>query len=132
MLHTSGGLLKLSQHSIKSCSSSQKAIALSSGEAELYALLKGQPRRKVWCLLLKDWSIVTQSVVNTDATAAMRIAYRSGRIDWTLLGRFAVRVFFMLMMFRSWGSSLSQKKHLSGRTSNRENRTEGFSYFRGF
>ena len=28
--------------------------------------------------MLEDWNISTQAVVNTDATAAMEIAYRSG------------------------------------------------------
>ena len=77
-MSTSGGLLMLGKHLIKSWSSTQKVIALSSGEAELYALLKGATQAKGLMSMLQDWYIVTQSIVNTDATAAMGIAYRQG------------------------------------------------------
>ncbi len=38
---TSGGVIKLGCHVLKSWSSTLHCIALSSGEAELYALVKG-------------------------------------------------------------------------------------------
>ena len=63
---TSGGLLMLGKHLIKSWSSTQKVIALSSGEAELYALLKGATQAKGLMSMLYDWNIITQSIVNTD------------------------------------------------------------------
>ena len=75
---TSGGLLMLGKHFIKSWSSTQKVIALSSGEAELYALLKGATQAKGLMSMLYDWNIITHSIVNTDATAVMGIAYRQG------------------------------------------------------
>ena len=75
---TSGGLLMMGKHLIKSWSSTQKVIALSSGEAELYALLKGATQAKGLMSMSGDWNIEAQAIVNTDATAAMGIAHRSG------------------------------------------------------
>ena len=75
---TSGGLLMMGSHLIKSWSSTQKVIALSSGEAELYAMIKGATQATGLMSMLGDWGIDAQAVVNTDATAAMGIAHRSG------------------------------------------------------
>ena len=45
---TSGGALMVGWHPVKTWSSTQATVALSSGESELYALTKG--RRKLWFL----------------------------------------------------------------------------------
>ena len=42
---TSGGIVKLGEHCIKAWSSNQSVIALSSGEAEFYGIVKGSKQR---------------------------------------------------------------------------------------
>eukprot|EP00973_Karenia_brevis_P070922 9856951-Karenia_brevis.AAC.1 len=54
---TSGGVLMFGFHTIKTWSSTQQVIALSSGEAELYALVKGAAQSKGICSMLKDFGV---------------------------------------------------------------------------
>ena len=56
---TSGGLLMIGGHLIKSWSSTQPVIALSSGEAELYALVKAASQAKGLCSLMADFCVET-------------------------------------------------------------------------
>lgn len=65
---TTGGLIKTGNHIIKSWSTTQTVIALSSGEAEYYALVKAASQ----ALGLKVLQLVT------DASAAKGIAARRG------------------------------------------------------
>ncbi len=51
---TSGGIWMLGHHTIKTWSGSQGAIALSSAEAEFYALIEAVTRYKGSVSLLKD------------------------------------------------------------------------------
>ena len=54
---TSGGLIQLGKHLIKSWSSTQNVTALSSGEAEYYAITKGASQGMGVRSMLKDFKI---------------------------------------------------------------------------
>ena len=75
---TSGGIMQLGKHVVKSWSTSQKNIALSSGEAELYALTKGACETKGLVSLMTDLGYSLNARVCSDATAAIAIASRKG------------------------------------------------------
>ena len=84
---TSGGLAKLGEHAIKCWSSTQPIIALSSGEAEYYAIVKGGSNALGIKGLLNDFGVnleeidmsVKQDVeINTDSAATKAIATRRG------------------------------------------------------
>ena len=66
------------KHLLKSWSTTQQVVALSSGEAELYAMLKGATQAKGIMSMFNDWGILNQCVVKSDATAALGISHRTG------------------------------------------------------
>ena len=68
----------LGQHMVKSWSSSQPVVALSSGEAELYALVKAATQANGIASLLQDFGMATNITIHTDSTAALGIANRKG------------------------------------------------------
>ena len=53
-------------------------IALSSGEAELYALVKAASQAKGLCSLMADFGLETKTSVHTNSTAAIWIVHRRG------------------------------------------------------
>ena len=65
-------------HCFKSWASTQATVALSSAEAELYALTKGVSQALGVMTLLEDFSLRTRSVLHTDASAAIGIVRRAG------------------------------------------------------
>ena len=73
----------MGSHLIKSWATSQPVVALSSGETELYALVKAAAQAKGHSSLLGDFGYVAGIDVHTDSTAALGIAHRRG------LGRLA-------------------------------------------
>ena len=79
---TSGGLILLGEHLIKSWSSTQKITALSSGEAEYYAIVKGASQGIGIRSMLQDFRISKASTrhieVKEDSSAAKGIASRRG------------------------------------------------------
>ena len=76
---TSGGVIMLGEHTIKSWSNTQAVIALSSGEAEYYAMVKASSVAIGTREIMRDLGIPTSGIrVKTDATAAKGIASRSG------------------------------------------------------
>jgi hypothetical protein len=84
---TSGGVLLLGKHVIKSWSSTQSVIALSSGEAEYYAIVKGASLAMGVKSMLNEWDIITdidathssdEIEINTDSSAAKGICQRRG------------------------------------------------------
>ena len=75
---TSGGAMCLGKHLVKSWSTSQKTIALSSGEAELYALVKGAAQSKGLMSLMLDFGRELTATVCSDASAAVSMVHRSG------------------------------------------------------
>ncbi len=75
---TSGGIITWGQHMIKSWSSTQQVVALSSGEAEFYAVLKGATQTKGAIAMFVDWGVKLDGIVKTDASAAIGITHRVG------------------------------------------------------
>ena len=70
--------MMLGKHLIKSWSTTQQVIATSSGEAELYALVKGAYQTKGFMSMLVDMGHVMDGKVCTDASAAIGIVHRRG------------------------------------------------------
>ena len=68
----------LGRHCISAWSSTQGVIALSSGEAELYAMLKGATVTIGLISLAADFGRNLQGKVHSDASAAIAIVNRSG------------------------------------------------------
>ena len=75
---TSGGMTCLGDHVIKTWSSTQSVIALSTGEAELYALNKVAAQSLGLQSLLNDLGIDIDVRLHTDATTGRAIATRRG------------------------------------------------------
>ena len=75
---TSGGIAFRGTHCIKSWSSNQTIIALSSAEAELYALLKGACQTLGLKSMAADLGDEVQAGLWSDASAAIAISQRSG------------------------------------------------------
>ena len=65
-------------HALKTWATSQSTIALSSGEAELYAMTKMAVQIKGMMSLAADFSMKLKGIVRSDSTAAIGIAYREG------------------------------------------------------
>ena len=75
---TSGGIVKLGEHCIKAWSSNQSVIALSSGEAEFYGIVKGATNALGFVGIMKDFNVDVSVSVSTDSSAAKGIANRRG------------------------------------------------------
>ena len=75
---TSGGVTRFGAHTLKTWSSTQATVALSSAEAELYALTKGAAQALGFITLLADMGVEVKATVHTDASAAIGIARRAG------------------------------------------------------
>ena len=75
---TSGGITLWGQHPIKAWSTTQSVIALSSGEAEYYALVKAGSQSIGIRSMLKDFGMKGRIKLITDASAAQGIAARRG------------------------------------------------------
>ena len=75
---TQGGLIYYGKHVIKSYSSTQATIALSSGEAEYYGLVKSASVPLGIQAMYSDFGESVKINLNTDASAAKAIASRRG------------------------------------------------------
>ena len=75
---TSGGLIKLGTHILKSWSVTQNTIALSSGEAEFYAMVKAGSQGLGMRAMCNDLGITSNVKIITDATAARGMVQRKG------------------------------------------------------
>ena len=75
---TSGGAIMLGQHCLKTWSSTQKTIALSSGEAELIALVKMSTETLGILNLLAEWGINPGARIFADSSAALGVVHRKG------------------------------------------------------
>ena len=84
---TSGGILTVGSHSIKHWSSTQTVIALSSGEAEYYAIVKGGANAIGVKGFMNDLGVKYEMIevgakqefeIHTDSTAAKAMASRRG------------------------------------------------------
>ena len=75
---TSGGIAMMGRHSLKHWSTTQTAIALSPGEAELSGICRGASTALGLQSLAKDLGIELRIEILTDATAAIGICRRRG------------------------------------------------------
>eukprot|EP00973_Karenia_brevis_P089429 12397718-Karenia_brevis.AAC.1 len=75
---TSGGTAQIGKHLIKAWSSSQSVIALSSGEAELYALTKAASQTLGIMTMAKDFGDMLEAEIKCDANATLAMVHRSG------------------------------------------------------
>ena len=66
------------EHCIKTWSVNQQVIALSSGEAEYYGMVKGASAALGLSGMLRDMNISVDTVICTDSSAAKGIASRRG------------------------------------------------------
>ena len=66
------------RHCIKSWSSNQSAIALSSGEAEFYAMIKGSSELLGIISLAQDLNVSLNGHLHSDSSAAIGISQRRG------------------------------------------------------
>ena len=75
---TSGGCIMIGKHCIRTWSSTQPSVTLSSGEAEFYGLVKAAGAGLGHQSLMKDVGLELPVCVWTDSSAALGIASRSG------------------------------------------------------
>merc|ERR1711954_220960 len=75
---TSGGIAMHGNHNIKTWSSTQQVIALSSGEAEYYGMVKGAGNALGISGVYRDMGIQHTIVLYTDSSAAKGISNRRG------------------------------------------------------
>ena len=75
---TSGGIMMHGLHAVKSWSATQAVVALSSGEAELYALTRGAAQTLARQALCKDLGSNLEMRIHTDANATLGIVRREG------------------------------------------------------
>ena len=78
MKSTSGDIITIGNHYIKSWSKNQSIVALSSAEAELYGIIKASGETLGIMSILQDWGSPSKADIMTDASAAMRILNRTG------------------------------------------------------
>ena len=76
---TSGGIVMIGKHSIKSYSRQQRTVALSSAEAELHAMVAASAETLGVIGLMHDLGMPMQGEVYADSSAAIGIAQRSGK-----------------------------------------------------
>ena len=75
---TSGGIIRWGAHILKWWSKTQPTIALSSGEAELAALVKSTSEGLGMVAAMEEWGIKVDLVVKSDAVAAIGMVKRQG------------------------------------------------------
>ncbi len=75
---TSVGAVTWGRHTIKTWSSTQQVIAMPSGEAELYALVKRAAQSYGIMAMLADFGLAVSTTVCTDASAALGMVHRMG------------------------------------------------------
>ena len=75
---TSGGCAMLGAHCIKAWSKTQSIIAKSSGESELYSVIKGSSEALGLVTLAGDFGMEIKTRVHVDATAAKGMVERRG------------------------------------------------------
>ena len=69
----------LGRHTIKHWSSTQPSVALSSGEAEFYGIMRGTGQGLGYQSLLRDIGLTLPLRVRTDSSAVIGICSRQGR-----------------------------------------------------
>ena len=72
---TSGAVRMMGSHLLKSWSTTQPVIAISSGKAEFYALVKTAAQAKGLFSFLMDYNMAATVLAHTDSTAAIGIVH---------------------------------------------------------
>lgn len=75
---TSGGCVMIGRHVIRTWSSTQPSVTLSSGEAEFYGLVKAAGAGLGHQSIMRDFGLTVPVRVWTDSSAALGISTRSG------------------------------------------------------
>ena len=76
---TSGGVVQLGKHTLRTWSATQAMVAMSSAEAEFYAMVEGATRGIGLSGMLEELGLVTGGVeLHTDSSAAKSFASRRG------------------------------------------------------
>ena len=75
---TSGGAIVRGGHCLKTWATTQKSVTLSSGEAELVAVVKTSAEVIGILQLMKDWGMETQGRIYVDSSAALGVVGRKG------------------------------------------------------
>ena len=75
---TTGGVIRWSGHILKWWSKTQPTIALSSGEAELAAIVKATSEGLGMKAAMEEWGMEVDLVVKSDAVATIGIVKRHG------------------------------------------------------
>ena len=75
---TSGGAVRLGWHTLKTWSTTQATVAMSSAEAELYSLTKGAAVALGMLSLCRDLGMGLKAAVHSDASATLSIVQRQG------------------------------------------------------
>ena len=75
---TSGGAVMFGKHCLKTWSVNQQVIALSSGEAEYYGMVKGASNTLGLAGMLSDMNVNVGVCISTDSSAAKSIGSRRG------------------------------------------------------
>jgi len=75
---TSGGFLVIGKHIVKTWSSTQATRALSSGEAEFYAIIEGASRALGVQALMDDMGYTCKIKIRSDSSAGRAISLRKG------------------------------------------------------
>ena len=70
--------MRVGKHMIKSWNATQQTIAMSSGEAELYAMVKGAAQTKGLTSMIQDYGLKFGGCVCSDVSAAIGIVHRQG------------------------------------------------------
>jgi hypothetical protein len=75
---TSGGAIMIGGHNLKTWSSTQKSVTLSSGEAELVAAVKMATEIIGISQLARDWGLEVEAKLFVDSSAAIGVVNRKG------------------------------------------------------
>lgn len=75
---TTGLILRLGRHVVKTSSNLQSTVSLSSGESEYYGMVKAAAAALGLQALMKDWGLEAQIVIESDSSAARSFASRRG------------------------------------------------------
>ena len=75
---TSGGIVTIGDHVVKTYSRQQKTVALSSAEAELYAMVAASAETLAIIAYARDLGLTFKGEVYTDSSAALGITQRAG------------------------------------------------------
>ena len=136
---TTGGVLMQGGHWLKAYSKTQPNIALSSGEAELYAIVKASAEVLGICSMWKDLGTHTKGRVWADASAALGIVGRKGlgkvrhldtSVLWVQDASLTKKILYAKVA-GEWNIADLLTKHLDAETSGRHSEAIGVEFKEG-